>query len=245
MMAGARSGLFTVLMFLSVMIWSVVIVIGRAGGAGLAYRLVVAWVRGLFWLMDKLCGLNFCVEGKEHLPAEASVALLKHSSAMETLAQFLFLPHQCWVVKQELLWAPFLGWAVWAVKPIPIDRGAGQTAVAQVLEKGNARLKEGHWVVVFPEGTRVPMGETRRYGLSGVLLAQSAGRLLVPVAHNAGDFWPRRGWLKRPGTVTFRIGPPVDPAGQNPRQVAEQIQAWVENQVTEIRALPTPYRNSF
>ena len=82
---------------------------------------------------------------------------------------------------------------------------------------GKARLEEGHWVMIFPEGTRVPPGETRRYGLSGVLLAQEAGRLLVPVAHDAGDFWPRRGWVKRPGTVTFRIGPPVDPAGRDPR----------------------------
>jgi 1-acyl-sn-glycerol-3-phosphate acyltransferase len=134
-----------------------------------------------------------------------------------------------------LLWAPFLGWAVAAIRPIAINRGAGQQAVAQVLTKGKARLAEGHWVMVFPEGTRMAPGETRRYGLSGVLLAQAAGRLLVPVAHDAGDYWPRRGLRKRPGTVTFRVGPPVDPAGRNPRQVNEEIQAWVEAQVAELR----------
>ncbi len=230
-----RSVMFTVLMFLSVLLWSIVVVIGRLGGYPVSYALVVAWVRAVFWLMDKLCHLNFRVEGAENIPARNSVVLLKHSSAYETLVQFLLFPRQCWVVKRELLWAPFLGWATAAVRPIAIDRGAAQQAVAQVLAKGKARLEEGHWVMVFPEGTRMPPGETRRYGISGVLLAQVAGRLLVPVAHNAGDYWPRRGWRKRAGTVTFRIGPPVDPAGQDARKVNEQIQTWIEAQVAELR----------
>jgi 1-acyl-sn-glycerol-3-phosphate acyltransferase len=90
--------------------------------------------------------------------------------------------------------------------------------------------------MIFPEGTRMAAGETRRYGLSGTLLAQAAGRKLVPVAHNAGDFWPRRGWRKRQGTVRFCIGPPVDPAGREPREVNAEIQAWVETKVAELRA---------
>jgi len=230
-----RSVLFTLLMALSVLPWSVVVVLGRLGGYPVSYALVVAWVRAVFWLLDKLCRLNFRVEGAENIPQGNAVVLLKHSSAYETLVQFLLFPRQCWVVKRELLWAPFLGWAVAAVRPIAIDRDAGQRAVAQVLAKGKARLDEGHWVMVFPEGTRMPPGETRRYGVSGVLLAQAANRLLVPVAHDAGDYWPRRGWRKRPGTVTFRIGRPVDPAGREPRKVNEQIQAWIEGQVEELR----------
>lgn len=231
-----RSVAFTVLMAASVLPWSIVIVAGRLlGGYGTAYSLVVAWVRGIFWLMDRLCHLNFRIEGAEHVPARSAVALLKHSSAYETLVQFLLFPRQCWVLKRELLWAPFLGWAIWAVRPIAINRAAGQRAIAQVLSKGKARLDEGHWVMVFPEGTRMPPGETRRYGLSGTLLAQEAGRVLVPVAHDAGDYWPRRGWIKRPGTVTFRIGAPVDPQGRDPREVNEQIQAWIESQVAELR----------
>ncbi len=230
-----RSVIFTVLMFLSVLLWSIVVVIGRLVSYPTSYALVVAWVRGNFWLMDRICGLNFRVEGRENIPDQTSVVLLKHSSAYETLVQFLLFPRQCWVVKRELLWAPFLGWAVWAVRPIAIDRGAGHGAVAQVLAKGKARLEEGHWVMVFPEGTRMAPGETRRYGLSGILLAQEAGRLLVPVAHDAGDYWPRRGWRKRAGTVTFRIGPPFDPAGRDAREVSLEIQAWIEAQVAELR----------
>ena len=230
-----RSVLFTVLMSLSVLPWSIVVVVGRLGGYAVSYALVVAWVRAMFWLMNKLCHLSFRVEGAENIPAHNAVVLLKHSSAYETLVQFLLFPRQCWVVKRELLWAPFLGWAVAAIRPIAIDRSAGPQAIAQVLAKGKARLEEGHWVMVFPEGTRMPPGETRRYGISGVLLAQEAGRLLVPVAHNAGDYWPRRGWRKRAGTVTFRIGPTVDPVDRNAREVNEQIQTWIEAQVAELR----------
>jgi len=231
-----RSVLFTVLMFLSVLCWSIAVVIGRLWGDGASYSLVVAWIRGVFWLLQKLCGLNYRVEGMENIPTRNAVVLLKHSSAYETLVQFLLFPRQCWVVKRELLWGPFLGWAVAAIRPIAIDRGAGQQAVAQVLAKGAARLEQGHWVMIFPEGTRMAPGTTRRYGVSGVLLAQAAGRLLVPVAHDAGDFWPRRGWRKRPGTVTFRIGAAVDPTGQEPRKVNEQTQAWIEAQVAELRS---------
>lgn len=231
-----RSVLFTLLMSASVLPWSLVIVAGRlVGGYPAAYQLTVLWMHGCFWLLDALCGLNYRVEGTEHVPARNSVVMLKHSSAYETLVQFLLFPRQCWVLKHELMWAPFLGWAIWAIRPIAINRGAGKKAVAEVLEQGKARLAEGDWVMIFPEGTRVPPGETRRYGLSGVLLAQEAGRLLVPVAHDAGDFWPRRGWIKRPGTVTFRIGPPVDPAGRDPREVNEQLQAWVEAEIAELR----------
>ncbi|MDP2326051.1 MAG: lysophospholipid acyltransferase family protein [Gammaproteobacteria bacterium] len=231
-----RSVVFTVLMFLSVLPWSIVVAAGRVVGYPASYALVVAWIHGVLWLLDNLCHLRFRVEGAGNIPVQNSIVLLKHSSAYETLAQFLLFPRQCWVVKHELLWAPFLGWAVAAVRPIAINRGAGQQAIAQVLSKGMVRLAEGHWVMIFPEGTRVAPGETRRYGISGVLLAQEAGRLLVPVAHDAGDYWPRRGLRKRPGTVTFRIGPPVDPAGRVPRQVNEEIQAWIESQVAELRS---------
>ena len=234
-----RSVLFTMLLFLSVLPWSIVVVVGRLAGYPTSYALAVVWVRGNFWLLHKLCGLTFRVEGAENIPTRNSVVLLKHSSAYETLAQFLLFPRQCWVLKRELLWAPFLGWAIAAVRPIAIDRSAGYQAVAQVIEKGTVRLNEGDWVMVFPEGTRMPPGETRRYGLSGTLLAQEACRLLVPVAHDAGDYWPRRGWLKRPGTVTFRIGAPVDPSGRDPRTVNDELQNWIESQVAQLRRTRT------
>jgi 1-acyl-sn-glycerol-3-phosphate acyltransferase len=231
-----RSVLFTVLMFVSVVPWSMVVVVGRLHGYPTAYGLVVRWVRAVVWLAKVLCGLRYRVEGLGNLPRESSVVLLKHSSAYETLVQFLIFPRQTWVLKRELTWAPFLGWAVAAVRPIAIDRRAGQQAVGQVLAQGRARLAEGLWVMIFPEGTRMPPGQTRKYGISGALLAKESGRLVVPVAHNAGDFWPRRGWRKRAGTVTFRIGQPIDPADRDPRDVNGEVQRWIEAEVAKLRS---------
>ena len=103
-----------------------------------------------------------------------------------------------------------------------------------MLEQGKERIAEGDWVMIFPEGTRMPIGETRRYGVSGALLAQECGRLIVPVAHNAGQFWPRRGLMKKPGLVRVVIGEPVNPAGRDVREVNEEIQTWVEKTVREL-----------
>lgn len=187
------------------------------------------------WLCRTICGLDYTVEGRENIPDEVGVALMKHSSAFETIAQFGVFPPQCWVLKRELMWLPFFGWALAALHPIAINRSAGRTAVQQVIKQGKQRLNEGLWVMIFPEGTRMGPGETRRYGVSGTLLAQDAGCLIVPIAHNAGDFWPRRGLRKLPGTVKFCIGPPINPEGRDPREVNREVQAWIENKVAEIR----------
>lgn len=231
-----RSVLFTTLLFVSVVPWSIVVVVGRLAGARASYALVLVWTRAIFALLQRLCGLGYVVEGRENLPDEPCVVMLKHSSAFETLAQLLVFPRQTWVLKRELMWAPFLGWALATLGPIAIDRGAGRSAVQQVLAQGRRRLDAGFWVMIFPEGTRMPPGETRRYGMSGSLLAIDTGRPIVPVAHDAGDFWPRRGWRKRPGQVRFSIGPPIRPDGRDPRALNEAVQTWIEGRVAELRA---------
>ncbi len=231
-----RSVVFTVLFFLSIAPWSFAVLVARLRGPAAPYAVARHWAAMAVRLAEVLCGLRYRVEGAEHIPPGAAVALLKHSSAYETIVQLLILPRQSWVLKRELTWAPFFGWALAVLGPIAIDRGSGRQAVDQVIAQGRERLRDGIWVTVFPEGTRMPPGETRRYGVSGTLLAQAAGCVLLPVAHDAGDFWPRRGWRKRAGTVTFRIGPPVDPAGQDPRAVNEAIQRWIEGEVAALRA---------
>ncbi len=140
---------------------------------------------------------------------------------VETIAQAAVFPPQAWVLKRELMWIPLVGWAVKCLKPIAINRKAGAAAVTQVVEQGKARLQEGLWVLIFPEGTRVAVGETRKYGVSGSLLASRAGCKIIPVAHNAGYFWPRRGWVKKPGTIRVVIGPPIDAAGRDARELNE------------------------
>ena len=156
------------------------------------------WSRGMLWAGRLICGLDWVVEGEENLPTDPSVIYIKHSSVFEAYAQIGVFPPHAWVVKEELRWAPVIGWGVSAMKSIAIDRRGGGKAVKQVVRQGKARLAEGIWVTIFPEGTRMPPGETRRYGISGAALAREAGCLIVPVAHNARDFFPRSGLPERP-----------------------------------------------
>ena len=197
------------------------------------FALARAYAGSVLWVLKWSCGLDYRIEGAR-LPEGCHIALWKHSSSWETMAMMVVFPRQVWVLKRELLWIPVVGIAVRQMHAIAIDRKAGHTAVAQVIEQGKDRLAEGDWVVIFPEGTRMAAGETRRYGLSGALLASEAGRLIVPVAHNAGYYWPRRGLLKKPGTVRVVIGAPVATAGREVRAINEQIQAWVEAKVREL-----------
>ena len=182
-----------------------------------------------------ICGLKVVVEGRENLPDVPSVLMIKHTSTLETYGHVPMFPQTSWVVKRELIWTPFVGWAISMVlSPIAINRGRGSSAVKQVIEQGKERLAAGIWVTIFPEGTRVAPGETRKYGISGAVLAKEAGAPIVPVAHNAGDFWRRREFVKRPGTVRFVIGPPVDATAQDPKETCRIVQDWIEGTMREI-----------
>jgi len=139
-----------------------------------------------------------------------------------------------WVLKRELQWLPVLGWALSLLHAIAIDRSAGRAAVAQVIEQGKARLAEGDWVTIYPEGTRTPPNERRKFGVSGALLAAETGHLIVPVAHSAGYFWPRRGLLKRRGMIRVVIGPPITAAGRDARDINDEAQRWIEAQMAEF-----------
>lgn len=107
-------------------------------------------------------------------------------------------------------------------------------AVSQVIEQGQERLQEGLWILIFPEGTRVAAGEKKKYGVSGALLASRSGCKVIPVAHNAGVFWPRRGWLKKRGVIEVAIGPPIDAAGRDPRELNDQVRAWIEARIEKM-----------
>ncbi len=191
--------------------------------------------RILVWAGDFLCGMKVVVEGTENIPDSPSVIMIKHTTILETYGHVPIFPPTAWVVKRELLWVPIVGWAIGLVlNPIAIDRGKGRFAVKQVIEQGKHRLANGIWVTIFPEGTRVPRGETRTYGISGAALAQEAGVQIVPVAHNADDVWRRREFSLHPGTVRFCIGPPVDASAQSPKDTNLIVQAWIEGKMREI-----------
>jgi len=197
------------------------------------FALARIWARVILAVLRWTCRLDYRVEGREHLPQGNHIALIKHSSSWETVAQALLVPPHVWVLKRELTWIPFVGWGIRLLRAIAVDRGGGPAAVRGVLEQGKARLAEGEWIVFFPEGTRMPPGETRKYGVSGALLASEADRLIVPIAHDAGYYWPRRGLLKKPGTIRVVIGAPIAAAGRNPREVNAEAQAWIEAHSTQ------------
>jgi 1-acyl-sn-glycerol-3-phosphate acyltransferase len=197
------------------------------------YRLVRLYGGGMLWVLKWSCGISYRIEGAP-LPAGAHIALWKHSSSWETMAMMVVFPRQVWVLKRELLWLPVVGTAIRQMHAIAIDRKSGHSAVSQVVEQGKQRLAEGSWVMIFPEGTRMPAGETRRYGVSGVLLAKESGRLIVPVAHDAGYYWPRRGIMKKPGVVRVIIGTPVSAQGRDVRELNAEVQAWVEDTIAAM-----------
>lgn len=230
---------YTTLLFANSFVWGAVIVLLGWLPFRQRYGLARGWAGSNLWLAKVLCGLDWVVEGRQNIPREgAHISMWKHTSAWETMAQMVVLPPQAWVYKREILWIPLVGWATWLMRGIAIDRGAGHRAVNQILEQGRQRLAVGMWVMIFPEGTRVGPGQTRKYGMSGALLASQTGAKLVPVAHNAGDFWPRRGLLKKPGLIRVVIGPPIETAGRDPRDLNAEVRRWIDDTMRQISPMP-------
>ncbi len=231
-----RSLLFTAYLMLSACVFGLVMALLFFVPYRWEFALARAWARAVLWMLARLCGLRYVVEGAEHLPPGNHIAMSNHTSAWETVAFFVLLPTQVWVLKRELLWLPFVGWGLRLLKPIAIDRGAGHRAAGQVVEQGRERLDDGLWIVIFPEGTRVMPGQQRKYGASGAMLAIASGHQIVPIAHDAGEFWPRRGLLKRPGLIRVMIGPAIDPTGKEPRALTEEVRTSIEAQSAKIAA---------
>ena len=226
----AGSVLFTFWMFFSVGFYALAILLVAPFSVSARFAITQSWIRMVLWTLRILCRIDYSVRGLENVPDGACIFLLKHSSAFETLAEIEIFGRQTWVLKRELLWVPIFGWALKLLDPIAINRGSGRSAVRQVLDQGRQALERGSNVMIFPEGTRVQHGETRRYGASGAALAAHTGRPIIPVAHNAGVFWPRRGLRKFPGTVEFVVGAPVFVGERDVREVNAEIQAWIEDQ---------------
>lgn len=201
------------------------------------WSLIGIWVRIVLWWLGMTCGLHYQVSGTEHIPEQAAIVFSKHQSMWETVALQAIFPHQVWVSKQELKWIPFFGWGLWLMKTIFIKRGTGRAAVQQLVKQGRQRLDDGIWVVIFPEGTRIPPGTRGRYRIGGAVLAEQTGYPIVPVAHNAGEYWPRRSFLKHAGTIQVRIGKPIKTDGKKAQQILDEAADWIEAQMDEITTL--------
>lgn len=198
------------------------------------YRVTSSWTFIMLFLLRNLCGIRYQIIGAENIPKTPSIVLSKHQSAWETLAFQKIFPPQVWVLKKELLRIPFFGWGLAMTSPIAIDRSAKKKALEQIVEQGKDRLKQGFWIVIFPEGTRIPPGQRGKYRIGGAWLATHTNTLVVPVAHNAGELWGRNSFIKYPGTITVSIGEPIDPTGMEPGELNAQVEAWIEFEMLRI-----------
>lgn len=229
-----RSLVFFMGLVLSVLIWGPTVALTFPLPFERRYRAAQYWSRFVIRWLRITCRIDYRVSGLENIPKTPAVLLVKHQSTWETIFLHQFLPPLTWVVKRELLWMPCFGWALAQMDPIAIHRKTAASALKEVARKGEQRLVRGRWVLIFPEGTRTAPGEHRAYGASGALLAVNSGYPVLPVAHNAGEFWPRRGFLKYPGTVQVVFGPLLPSRGRKAKELNALVESWIESAMARI-----------
>ena len=193
-----------------------------------------AWALTLMWFLKHIIGLNYRVIGRENIPAEPAIICSKHQSGWETLALQEIFPLQVYVAKKELFKLPFFGWGLKLAKTIGIDRSNRAQANTQLMAQGLARKRDGLWITIFPEGTRIPPGRQGKYRQGGARMAQMFEMDLVPVALNSGEFWPRNSFMKYPGEITVVIGAPIRHHSGTPEEMMAQCEHWIENQQSQI-----------
>ena len=187
-----------------------------------------AWCGIIGWMTKVFCGLTYEVEGLEHIdPKAPAIILSNHQSAWETLALRYILPPHSVVIKRELLYLPIWGWSLLTLKSIVINRKSQRAALRVLLEKGAEYLNQGLWVLIFPEGTRTEAGKIRKFSIGGAMLAQKTGFPVIPVAHNAGDFWPRYSFVKYPGVIKVKIGPVIETKGRKAADINADAESWI------------------
>jgi 1-acyl-sn-glycerol-3-phosphate acyltransferase len=232
-----RSLLYFVAMVISVIVFGLTIaVLGRFVQGDFSDVVATNWGKFNLWLLRVICGLRYEIQGLENLPPSDPIIIMsKHQSAWETISlRGIFRPQQSWVLKKELMQLPFFGWALGFAKSIPIDRAAGRRAIFEVVKQGIERLNEGRYVIIFPEGTRTDPGQRKKYGVGGGVLAEHSGVPVIPVAHNAGVFWRRRGVKKYPGTIQVIIGPAIPSRGKKASQIMREVEDWIEARQDEL-----------
>lgn len=194
------------------------------------------WQRVVLWGLRRICLIDHRVRGAAHLKQGGPLVVVSnHQSSWETIALGCLLPlPQTWVLKRELLTIPVFGRALRLFRPIAIDRADKRMAMRTLLDVGAERLQAGHCIVIFPEGTRVEPGQYRRFGKGAALLATRTGVPVLPIAHNAGLFWPRRITDKRPGTIDVVVGTPIQPEALEAGALNRRIEHWVRRTLERL-----------
>jgi len=226
--------LFSIYTILSTVVTALLCIVLLPFPYGARYFFINIYVISVVKALTLFCGVKYHVEGTENIPDEPVIVFCKHQSTWETFVVQVIFKKISFVFKNELLWIPFFGWGLAAMKPIAIKRGSGKKAVKQLVTGGIKRLKDGNCVVIFPEGTRTKPTGPGRYRVGGAVLAAESGYPVVPVAHHAGEFWARKEFVKHPGEITVRIGPKIETKGKTPEAILAEAKQWIEAQMPEI-----------
>lgn len=230
-----RSALFMVLMAIATVIWSGVCMLAAPLPYNKRYFVTSRWNVFIVWCAKWICGINYQFKGYENFPDAPAIILSKHQSAWETIFLLANLPRPLvFVFKKEILYIPFFGWGIALLRMIPIDRKQGKNAFKSVVAHGKRRLNDGQWIIMFPEGTRIPVGQQGKYKSGGTRLAVETGAVVVPIALNSGECWPKNSFIKKPGTVTVSVGKPISSEGKSPDELMEQVEQWIESEMRVI-----------
>jgi len=240
MMAVLRSTVHMVLMFVTVIPYTLLILLARLFGATGDKRYAIAqkWLTLTVDAARVIMGIRYQVHGQDNLPVgetSPAILLVKHQSTYETFLMPTIMPHPlAYVFKKELLYVPFFGWSIGSLDMIHIDRSQRAKAFAKVVEQGKALLDRGVWVIMFPEGTRIPRGERGSYKSGGTRLAIATGAPVIPVAVTSAKCWPRKAFIKIPGVVEVSIGKPIPSVGRDADELMREVEAWIEAEMRRL-----------
>ena len=204
-------------------------------------KIISYWSKINLQVLSFFCNLKHVVIGLENIPEQPCIIFCKHQSTWETMALQLYFTPQVWILKRELLWVPFFGWTLATMKSIAINRSDGKKALKKIIEQGTLRLQEGNWIIIFPEGTRTRPGQKETYKIGGAMLAKHSSFEVLPIAHNSGEFWPKKQFLKKPGTIKLVIGPPIQTQDRKPDAILAEAETWIETTMARI-SQPTSIR---
>ena len=238
-MAALRSVIHGLWMLVTVVPWAIMMLLASLGVSSVRmYWLAVGWLKIAIYGLRTLCGVKWRVTGMENLPVGTTapaILLVKHQSTLETFLMPILMPHPlAYVFKRELLYVPFFGWAMARLDMIHIDRSQRAQAFNNVVEQGKRLLAQGIWIIMFPEGTRIPRGQAGKYKSGGTRLAVATGAPVIPVAVSSAKVWPRKAFIKRPGVVDVVIGKPIPSVGRQPEELMREVQAWIEAEMRRI-----------
>ena len=243
-----RSALFVLFLAVTVVPWALfVLLLAIFARGNLVYWTCAGWLRTAIWGARLICGVRWKLHGVENLPDSPVIVLPKHQSTWETFAFPALMPHPlCYVFKRELLYIPFFGWAMARMDMIHIDRSRRTEAWNRVAEQGRVFMAKGHWVIMFPEGTRIARGQRGTYKSGGTRLAVATDRPVMPIAVTSARCWPRKSFILRPGTIDVSIGVPIASTGRDPDELMREVEAWIETEMQRLdpqaygAAAPTP-----